>query len=317
MTRLRKHKHESEDSDQHDQPHIEGSADISTEDAVSYAPPPGPPQPEAATDVSDTVQLHPQATHASFLRLVSSSSPSVAAETGPTEDHVHFVDILDNAESTSDSDLPVSQHATAEPESDHTDHTQAESSQAALPRIAVHAKADSIVQTSAAQQSFTISAGLRSQKLYYLWSPKHKQPDAAAAGESYAESFDNGKRRLLKQGSSPSADVTKQQVARMATWVPDPNDDKHSRKHMRPWWVRLLNPQKPRKGDTEALGADDSSSDPDDEPKAPSWRWKLVLFLCCLVAMICYVDRAAMSVAIIPMSIEYGWDNSVKGAINR
>ena len=313
MTRSRKHKHRSDEPPER--------RDDDSVDMDSYAPPPGPPPQVPSTDTADSVELHPQATHASFLRLVSTSSQRDAADPDPAKDHVHFVDIRDSNESPSTSaeaDLPVSHGAGAGPESHHGDDDHAESSQHTLPRIAVHAAPVSDLQTSTPQQSFTISAGLRSQKLYYLWSPKHKQPDAAAAAQSYMDSFDDGKKKLLKQGSSPFADVTKQQVARMATWVPDPKDDKHARKHTCPWWVRLLSPwSKPMKSDAEALGADDSSSDPEDEPKMPSWRWKLVVFLCCLVAMICYLDRAAMSVAIIPMSLQYGWSNSVKGAINR
>ncbi len=318
MTRSRKHKHNTTSAGPQHQRYADQGCEASTPEEVSYAPPPGPPPQEASTSSADTVELHPQATQASFLRLKSSSPQR---DVDAAEQHtVHFVDIHDSYESpsTSEGDLPISQHATAGTESPCGNGSQSDSLQQSLPRIAVHASTVSDLQTSTPHQSFTISAGPRAQKLYYLWSPKHKQPDAAAASESYIESFDDGKRRLLKQGSSPFADVTKQQVARMATWAPDPADNKHSRKHLRPWWVRLVSPwQKPRKNDGEASGDDDSPSDPDAEPAMPSWRWKLVVFLCCLVAMICYVDRAAMSVAIIPMSLQYGWSNSVKGAINR
>lgn len=320
MTRSRKHKHNSASTSagpQHQQS-ADQDCEESAPEEVTYAPPPGPPPQEASTSSADTVELHPQATRASFFRLVSSSPQRDVGAADPVEQHsVHFVDMHDSYEprSTSEADLPISQHATAETESPSGSSSQSDSLQQSLPRIAVHASTVSDLQTSTPHQSFTISAGPRAQKLYYLWSPKHKQPDAAVASASYIESFDDGKRKLLKQGSSPFADVTKQQVARMATWAPDPADDKHSRKHLRPWWVRLLSPwQKPRNKDGEASGDDDSL---DAEPAMPSWRWKLVVFLCCLVAMICYVDRAAMSVAIIPMSLQYGWSNSTKGAINR
>lgn len=318
MTRSRKHKHNPASAGPQHQQYAEQDREGSAPEEFSYAPPPGPPPPEASTSSAETVELHPQATQASFLRLVSSSPQRDIDAADPVEQHsVHFVDIHDSCEppSTSEADLPISQHATAGTESPCDRSSHSDSLQQSLPRIAVHASTVSDLQTSTPHQSFTISAGPGAQKLYYLWSPKHKQPDAAVASASYIESFDDGKRKLLKQGSSPFADVTKQQVARMATWAPDPADSKHSRKHLRPWWVRLLSPwQKPRTKDGEAPGDDDS---PDAEPAMPSWRWKLVVFLCCVVAMICYVDRAAMSVAIIPMSVQYGWSNSVKGAINR
>ena len=317
MTRSHKHKHNTTSAGPQHQRHADQDCEASTPEEVSYAPPPGPPPPpEASTSSTDTVELHPQATQASFFRLLSSSPQRDEDAADPVEQHsVHFVNIRDSSETHSEADLPISQHAAAGTESPCGNSSQSDSLQQSLPRIAVHASAVSDLPASTPHQSFTISAGPRAQKLYYLWSPKHKQPDAAVASASYIESFDDGKRKLLKQGSSPFADVTKQQVARMATWAPDPADSKHSRKHLRPWWMRLLSPwQKPRKQDGEASGDDDS---PDAEPAMPSWRWKLVVFLCCLVAMICYVDRAAMSVAIIPMSLQYGWSNSVKGAINR
>lgn len=319
MTRSRKHtnkRHQSEISDQHFE---QGPEDTTTED-ISYPPPPGPPPEVSSAADADVVELHPQTTQASFLRLIS-GSPERDVTPESHAGHVeHFVDVPE-CSGCSDplparhTDLPTSHVARAlsatQPQS-----IAAETSPPALPKIAVHASAG---QTSTLQQSFTISAGPRPQQLYYLWSPKHKQQDAAVAiGPSYMEPFDDGKKKLLYQGSSPFADVTKKQVARMATWEPDPKHDSHSRKHIRPWWVRLFSPwQKGTKDDAEAVDGGDSQQDKGAELAVPSWRWKLVVFLCCLVAMICYVDRAAMSVAIIPMSLEYGWSNSVKGAINR
>jgi hypothetical protein len=49
----------------------------------------------------------------------------------------------------------------------------------------------------------------------------------------------------------------------------------------------------------------------------PDRQWITVVGLSALVALICSVDRAAISVAILPMSEEYGWTDSTKGAINR
>ena len=315
MTRSRKHRNRLHQNESAKQPVEEGPADTTSKD-ISYPPPPGPPPEVTAAADAEIVELHPQTTQASFLRLIS-GPPERDGHALPGE---HSVDVPE-CSGCSDplpawhTDQPIS-HDVRALSATQLQSSATEASPPALPRIAVHASA---AQTSALQQSFTISAGPRPQKLYYLWSPKHKQQDAAAApGPSYMEPLDDGKKKLLHQGSSPFADVTKQQVARVATWEPDPKDDSHSRKHIRPWWVRLFSPwQKRGKGDAEAVDGVDSQQDKGAELAVPSWRWKLVVFLCCLVAMICYVDRAAMSVAIIPMSLEYGWSNSVKGAINR
>ena len=321
MTRLRKHKNKRHQSESTDQPAAEVPADPVTSEDISYSPPPGPPEvSSAAADDADVVELHPQTAQASFLRLIS-GSPGQNAIPGPQSEPVeHFVDVPECSSCSEPlpaqhTDLPIS-HGARTLSATQPQSSAAGTSQPALPRLAVHTGAG---QTSTLQQSFTISAGPRPQKLYYLWSPKSKQQDAAIGlGPSYMEPFDDGKKKLLHQGSSPFADVTKQQVARMATWEPDPKVNSHSRMHIRPWWVRLFSPwHKGEEGDAEAVDGGDSQQDKGAELPVPSWRWKLVVFLCCLVAMICYVDRAAMSVAIIPMSLQYGWSNSVKGAINR
>lgn len=321
MTRSRKHKHNRHQSEITDQPAAETSSDTSTSKDTSYPPPPGPP-PEVSTaaDDADVVDLHPQTAQASFLRLISRSPEQTALPEPQADPGEHFVDVPE-CSACSDplpaqhTDLPIS-HGARTLSATQPQSSAAETTQPALPRLAVHTGAG---QTSTLQQSFTISAGPRPQQLHYLWSPNSKQQDAAIGlGPSYMEPFDDGKKKLLHQGSSPFADVTKQQVARMATWEPDPKVSSHSRMHIRPWWVRLFSPwHKDGEGDAEAVDGGDTQHDKGAELAVPSWRWKLVVFLCCLVAMICYVDRAAMSVAIIPMSLQYGWSNSVKGAINR
>mgnify|MGYP001807436955 CR=1 FL=1 len=45
--------------------------------------------------------------------------------------------------------------------------------------------------------------------------------------------------------------------------------------------------------------------------------WYYAVGLSAMAALICSVDRAAISVAILPMSEQYGWSDSTKGAINR
>ena len=37
---------------------------------------------------------------------------------------------------------------------------------------------------------------------------------------------------------------------------------------------------------------------------------------CTAVAFICSIDRAAMSVAVLPMSSQFGWDDGTKGAVS-
>jgi hypothetical protein len=61
---------------------------------------------------------------------------------------------------------------------------------------------------------------------------------------------------------------------------------------------------------------------PVDEPtdlvsKPEDDKWITVVGLCAAVAVICSIDRAAISVAILPMADEYGWGESTKGAISR
>lgn len=49
--------------------------------------------------------------------------------------------------------------------------------------------------------------------------------------------------------------------------------------------------------------------------EASDSRWPTVVALSTLVALVCSIDRAAMSVAILPMAEEYGWSDSTKGAV--
>lgn len=56
---------------------------------------------------------------------------------------------------------------------------------------------------------------------------------------------------------------------------------------------------------------------PDSEASPDNPRWLSVVVLCCLVSIICSIDRTTMSVAIIPFSAKYGWNGSVKGAVSR
>ncbi|KAF8071161.1 PHT4 [Scenedesmus sp. PABB004] len=49
---------------------------------------------------------------------------------------------------------------------------------------------------------------------------------------------------------------------------------------------------------------------------APSTGWYAAVGLSAVAALICSVDRAAISVAILPMSEQYGWSDGTKGAIN-
>lgn len=44
--------------------------------------------------------------------------------------------------------------------------------------------------------------------------------------------------------------------------------------------------------------------------------YKVVVALCAAVSLICSIDRASISVAIVPMGEQYGWSDSAKGAIS-
>ena len=44
--------------------------------------------------------------------------------------------------------------------------------------------------------------------------------------------------------------------------------------------------------------------------------YKVVVALCAAVSLICSIDRASISVAIVPMGEEFGWSDSAKGAIS-
>jgi hypothetical protein len=48
-------------------------------------------------------------------------------------------------------------------------------------------------------------------------------------------------------------------------------------------------------------------------PPSPSWQW--VLGLCTVAILICYADRTNISVAIVAMARDYGWDEAYKGTI--
>lgn len=50
---------------------------------------------------------------------------------------------------------------------------------------------------------------------------------------------------------------------------------------------------------------------PDDVPD-----YKVVVGLCAAVSLICSIDRASISVAIVPMAEQFGWSDSAKGAIS-
>ena len=45
-------------------------------------------------------------------------------------------------------------------------------------------------------------------------------------------------------------------------------------------------------------------------------NYKVVVGLCAAVSLICSIDRASISVAIVPMAEQFGWSDSAKGAIS-
>ena len=80
---------------------------------------------------------------------------------------------------------------------------------------------------------------------------------------------------------------------------------------------------KHRKGDPEHAGSEHldettpflRQQEFERQPTCSSWH--LLAAMCAIVAVICAIDRAAMSVAILPMSQQYAWGDSMKGAVNR
>ncbi len=87
--------------------------------------------------------------------------------------------------------------------------------------------------------------------------------------------------------------------------------------------IKVILMVKHRKIDPEHAGSDNlDTSTPflrqleiERQPTCSSWH--LLAAMCAIVAVICAIDRAAMSVAILPMSEQYQWGDSVKGAVNR
>ena len=292
--------------------------------AASASSYPSVPAPAAQDEDADStvVELHPQSLDASLLRIasVSADQEAHAPVRNPAANPAdcHFVSISDTDSRPASAEDPAAVENVASTSGDHTDpaHQQHESAYAlphAPANIAVHASA--VSNDGPPHQAFTISAGPRERRLYYLWSPTSKQQNAAGSGASYVEALDQGKQQLLKDGSEPFADVTKLQVARMATFLPDAKPKKHARRSQDSWWGWVFCQ---RRHKAKYTIDEEDAQDDDCHPEAPSgWRWKVMLLTCCLIAMISYVDRAAISVALIPMSVQYNWNNAIKGAIGR
>lgn len=70
--------------------------------------------------------------------------------------------------------------------------------------------------------------------------------------------------------------------------------------------------QHPSQDETPQTGQQEAASQ-----RSTALTWYAAVGLSAIAALICSVDRAAISVAILPMSEEFGWSDSTKGAINR
>lgn len=279
------------------------------------------PAPSDSSDNGTVVELHPQSVDASLLRIASVSAEREAAphitHSASAPPECHSVSISDTNRQAANADYAANNNAASTSGNEHDQLSKDQEPTYPLPRaparIAIHASA--VSNDSQPHQAFTISAGPRERKLYYLWSPTDKQQDAAVSGASYVEALDQGKQQLLKDGSSPFADVTKLQVARMATFLPDAKPKKRARQSENSWWRWVVWQRQPKAKYT--IDEEDAQDD-DCHPDAPSgWRWKVMLLTCCFIAMVSYMDRAAISVALIPMSLQYNWNNAIKGAIGR
>lgn len=70
------------------------------------------------------------------------------------------------------------------------------------------------------------------------------------------------------------------------------------------------------KGGPGGGGSRVSESKIADAKISSKWIRNGVIALCTLVALISYLDRACIGVAIIPMAEEYGWSESTKGGVS-
>eukprot|EP00191_Tetraselmis_sp_GSL018_P010574 CAMPEP_0177613374 /NCGR_PEP_ID=MMETSP0419_2-20121207/21916_1 /TAXON_ID=582737 /ORGANISM="Tetraselmis sp., Strain GSL018" /LENGTH=272 /DNA_ID=CAMNT_0019110017 /DNA_START=304 /DNA_END=1119 /DNA_ORIENTATION=+ len=67
--------------------------------------------------------------------------------------------------------------------------------------------------------------------------------------------------------------------------------------------------------ETDLLGSEDEAATK-QQGEDPPGGWVSLVSLCTLSSIICTIDRAAMSVAIIPMAGEFAWTEQVKGAVS-
>lgn len=71
-------------------------------------------------------------------------------------------------------------------------------------------------------------------------------------------------------------------------------------------------------GRQDASGKETTAAAPEvaEEEAGAGVAWPTLVSLCTLSSVICTIDRAAMSVAIIPMSQEFSWPAQVQGAVS-
>lgn len=162
-----------------------------------------------------------------------------------------------------------------------------------------------------ADPSFKIQAGGGAQ-LPYLWSPSVVH--AEGKGKSYLDDFGSHpgmEKRSFAPGSC-EAEAGAQDRAAHTDASRDQNAVTPLGAARRVGLLRFF-------GAGRENGGDDyfrQYADEDENAPPGGWRMWVVVALCCMVAFICYIDRAAISVAMIPMGLEYGWNDHTKGAVN-
>ena len=62
-----------------------------------------------------------------------------------------------------------------------------------------------------------------------------------------------------------------------------------------------------------ASGIDAANVPSDDTPPRKDSNWEYLVALTALSVVICYADRSNLSTAILPMSLEFGWDKVRRG----
>ncbi|KAK9829674.1 hypothetical protein WJX72_007295 [[Myrmecia] bisecta] len=178
-------------------------------------------------------------------------------------------------------------------------------------------EAGSQLEAQPEEQSFSIPAE-RPHELFYLWESNQGQAQLGRSGSLVGSRLNRSYTEDLGSQAAPPPPATVVTPVPLQTQPAD-QEDYASRMHRKlaaygePGKVSLVpdnkDPQKP----TSIPSAGGVAAHAE---KGHGWGWVVVAVLCAVATMLCFNDRAAMGIAILPMSKELGWDDSTKGAIN-